>query len=236
MSSDQPMTTVVEFQIRPENTTMPEWLGEWEKRGEDARIGEPETSAYAAAVNLDNELNVLVFERYSRGDGSLALHMERPAHKTLTETMGKRQMTKRRVMSTRFDDIPDFGWWGRSRGDKERAEGLVLVLTGFRFENSEKLQEFLDLSTEHAAYCWDNEPDTLVYSGGIARADADRELDLKKGDLVFAMACSNMEAVEKHRTDANHLALGATLAEQQIVAEKTFQRTYRTTGLGFLWR
>ena len=36
MSSDnRPMTAVVEFQIRPENTTMEEWLDEWQKRAED---------------------------------------------------------------------------------------------------------------------------------------------------------------------------------------------------------
>ena len=49
MSSDnRPMTAVVEFQIRPENTTMEEWLDEWQKRAEDALEFEPETTAYEA--------------------------------------------------------------------------------------------------------------------------------------------------------------------------------------------
>ena len=58
MTTDQPLTTIVEYQIRPENTTLEEWLLEWNKRAEDARSGEDETSAYAAAINLENELNV----------------------------------------------------------------------------------------------------------------------------------------------------------------------------------
>ena len=97
-------------------------------------------------------------------------------------------------------------------------------------------KEFLHLSSQHAAYCWNNEPDTLIYSGGLANADADRELDIKQGDLIFVMGCTDMAAVEKHRDDPNHLALGAKIAGQQISMENTFSLSYRTTGQGFLWR
>jgi hypothetical protein len=76
----------------------------------------------------------------------------------------------------------------------------------------------------------------LIYSGGIARADADRELDLKAGDLVVVMACSDLAAAEKHRDDPKHLALSAKYAEQGVLLENTFMRHYRTTGDGFLWR
>ena len=98
MSSDQPMSVVVEYQIRAGNNTMEQWLAEWENRAEDVQKGEPETTAYAAAVCLENNLQVLIFERYARGNGSLAVHMERPAHYTLSAIMGERRMTKRRVM------------------------------------------------------------------------------------------------------------------------------------------
>ena len=55
MSSDnRPMTAVVEFQIRPENTTMEEWLDEWQKRAEDALECEPETTAYEACINEED--------------------------------------------------------------------------------------------------------------------------------------------------------------------------------------
>ena len=165
------MTAIVEYQIRPENTTMPDWLAEWDKRGEDARTGEPETAAYAAAINLENELNVLVFERYANGASSLGLHVERPAHRTLTETMGERRMTKRRVMSSSFTDVADYGWWGRPEKSDANAENVILSLLGLRFATDAMRDDFLELSFEHAAYCWDNEPETLIYSGGLAKND-----------------------------------------------------------------
>ena len=41
--TERSMTAIVEFQIRKENTTMQDWLLEWGKRADDARVGEPET-------------------------------------------------------------------------------------------------------------------------------------------------------------------------------------------------
>jgi len=110
------------------------------------------------------------------------------------------------------------------------------VLLGLRFGSEGMCDKFISLSSEHAAYCWENEPETLIYSGGIAKADADRELDIKQGDLIFAMGCTDMTAVEQHRDDPKHLAMGAKFAAQGIQMENTFSRYYRTTGNGFLWR
>ena len=129
------MTALVEFQIRKENTTMADWVAEWDQRAEDARVGEPETTAYAAAVSLENDLNVLVFERYAKGSSSLGLHMKRPAHTRLTQGMGERRMTKRRVMSAQATDVPDFGWWGRPESRDAAAENVILVLLGLRFDD-----------------------------------------------------------------------------------------------------
>ena len=56
--SNQSQSTVVEFQIRPESNSMEEWLSEWNKRAVDARDGEPETLAYAAAINVEDENGV----------------------------------------------------------------------------------------------------------------------------------------------------------------------------------
>lgn len=235
-SHDRPMTTMVEFQIRPENTSVDAWLDEWEKRADDALHGEPETSAYASAINLEDAKNVLVFERYVNGDSSLQRHIDRPAHATLTGTMGERRMTKRRVMSSRYFDVPDFGWWSRPETVGPTQEGVVIAILGFRFADDHQLATYLELAVQHAAYCWENEPDTLIYSAGIAAADADRELDLRKGDLVFVMACSDMTAMEKHSNDPRHVALGPKLTELGIEPEPKFLRTYRTTGRGFLWR
>ena len=236
MADNQPVSVVVEYQIRAENTSMSAWLDEWSLRAQDADQGEPETAAYAAATNLEAPENILVFERYRHGDQSLQRHVERPAHEHLTTTMGERNMTRRRVMSSMFNDLEGYGWWGRPETREGTDAGQILVLLGMRFESSVMRDDFLNLSGEHAIWCWENEPDTTVYSGGLARRDADRELDLKQGDLVLVMACTDMDAVIRHRDEPHHLALGERIEQQGIRMTNTFQRTYRTTGHGFLWR
>ena len=231
---DQTMTAVVEFQIRPENASMPEWLEVWDLRGEDARAAEPETIAYGTAVNLEDSNSVLVFERYRNGRQSLDQHIARPSHAALTQTMGDRKMTRRRVMSMLFDDVPGFGWWRRDEALDQ--EGVVLYLVGMRFRTPAVRDQFIEFTAGHAEYCWREEPETLIYSAGVASRDADREVDLKRGDLVFVMACTDMAAVQKHSEDPNHLALGPKRAELGIERTSTFTRGYRSTGNGFLWR
>ena len=231
------MTTIVEFQVNTEKNTVEEWLVEWSKRAEDSRVGEPQTPSYAAAVNVESNDNVLVFERYSRGDESLKAHLDRAAHKELQARMGEQQMTKRRVMSTRFVDVDDYGWWSRPGKTSSMTQpGVILTFLGMRFPSLDQRNEFIRLSQIHAEYCWIEEPDTLIYSGGIATADADRELDIKAGDLIFLMGTTDMAAMEKHRDDPKHLALGPKFSELGINVEGTFLRTYETTGDGYLWK
>jgi quinol monooxygenase YgiN len=230
-----PFSVLIEYQVRTENNSVAEWLDVWNDRGEDARVGEPETDAYVAAVNLADESNVLVFERYANGQSSLDAHVDRPAHAQLMEAMGSRQMTRRRVMSTGFSDLADYGWWARSGSLDPGDRGVVLMALGFRFGSDEDRATYIKASREHAAYCWDAEPDTLIYSAGLAMADADREIDLHKGEVVFVMACTDLAAANRHANDPRHLALMAEL-EANIQMERTFLRSYKTTGHGFLWR
>ena len=235
--SDAPLTAIVEFQIRPENVTMDGWIDIWDRRARDAWEGEPETSAYAAAVNLEDERNVLVFERYTRGARSIKKHQERPAHAELRRTMGERRVTKRMVMSALFEDIPDYGWWARAEADGgEGAAGAIVTLLGMHFPDEAMRAAFIELSGGHADYCWREEPETLIYTGGLATADAAREFDLKTGDLVFVMVTTDMAATEKHANDPNHLALGAKFAERGVQLEQVFLRSYRATGNGYFWR
>jgi len=235
--NNDPMTAIVEFQVNSETTTTDEWLNEWAVRAEDARDGEPDTPAYASALNAESEGSVLVFERYAHGDDSLSKHSARDAHERLHSRMGENNMTKRRVMSARFSDVSGYGWWSRKdHRDLMNEPNVIVTILGMRFETAEQRDRFIDLSQVHAQYCWNEEPDTLVYSGGIATSDADREIDLRTGDLVFVMACTDLAAVEKHRDDPNHLALGEKFAQAGINIESPFMRTYRTTGHGYLWK
>ena len=113
--NNDPMTAIMEFQVNSETTTTDEWLNEWATRAEDAREGELDTSAYSSALNTESEGSVLVFERYDYGDESLKMHSEREAHKHLHSRMGEKNMTKRRVMSARFNDVNSYGWWSRKK-------------------------------------------------------------------------------------------------------------------------
>ena len=75
--SDQAMTTLVEYQIRPETTSLDEWLQVWDLRAEDARSGEPDTSAYAEYVS-DSMAAALVVPESEEASGSLVPDWERP--------------------------------------------------------------------------------------------------------------------------------------------------------------
>jgi hypothetical protein len=40
-----------------------DWLTIWRDRADDAMNGEPATSGFAAAINLEDETRILVYER-----------------------------------------------------------------------------------------------------------------------------------------------------------------------------
>ena len=229
-----PLTALVEFQIRNDTTTMPQWLDVWGARGLDALANEPETTAYEAAQSEAHERQVLIFERYARGLDSINTHQQRPAHSDLQETMGSRRMTKRRVMTSLFSDIEDYGWWSRpERAAALRIRGLPLTVIVTRFPDEATKARYIKLTGDHAKYCWDNEPDTLIYAGGLAIRDADRGPAIRQGDLLFIAAFADEAAAIKHRDDPEHVALQPKLAE--LNRERIFMQTYRTSGKGYLW-
>ncbi len=227
-------TALVEFQVRTETTTNSEWLDVWSPRGEDALVGEPQTTAYAAATSIDSPQNILIFERYANGRDSLTAHMERPAHEHLHATMGERNMTKRRTLNGLFGDIENYGWWSRpERLPTLSAADLQLTLICTRFPTDAMREQYLALTGAHADYCRAAEPDTLIYSGGLALADNERGPEIKAGDLLFVAVFADEAAATKHRDDPQHLALQPKLAA--VERERVFVKSYRTTGAGYLW-
>jgi len=235
MSDQHPLTALVEFEVRTANNSVEEWLEVWRERAQDALIGEPETIAYETAVSQDNPSQILVFERYTNGQSSIGAHVKREAHISLNETMGGRNMTRRRVMSNLLNDIDDYGWWSRDAGGQPLAEeNVVIVLLVSRFEDAVERQRYIDLTREHARYCRSAEPDTLIYNGGIAQRDADRGPDIKAGDLVFVAAFKDDAALLRHRDDPYHVKLQPVL--ESIKRERKFSMSYLSTGRGFLWK
>lgn len=235
--NDRSMTAIVEFQIRTETTSLDEWLDEWQKRADDAYLYEPETLAYEAAVNIDDESRVLIFERYQHGRSSLQKHMDRPAHALLQETMGARRMTKRRVMANLGADIKDYGWWSRpGTGSPQRTAGMPLTLLRMRFSELVQRDVFVELSQSHAKYCFVEEPETLVYSAAIALNETKPDAPIVRDDLMFVMTCTDVAAETKHALDPHHLALGTKLEERGLDLSGGIADQYRTTGRGYLWR
>lgn len=86
MANHSPLTALVEYEVRVENSDVGQWLDVWQARGQDALFGEPETFAYEAMQSQQNADQILVFERYKNGQSSLDAHIARTAHATLIET------------------------------------------------------------------------------------------------------------------------------------------------------
>ena len=237
MNDSQPITVVVEFEVDTDAVSVDEWLDVWEDRADDAYDHEPETTAYEAAVNVEEPSRVLVFERYSNGPAGLQTHMERPSHRTIGEAMGARRMNKQRTFANVAVDIPDYGWWERPEfASPARLDDCPFIFLQMRFADEASRERFIALSAEHARYCLDAEPGTLVYSGAIAGEDHESHSTLASGDLLFVMVCKDDAAVEKHAADPNHVALGEKFAAEGIEIASTVVVPYRTTGRGFLWR
>ncbi len=138
------------------------------------------------------------------------------------------------LMHATLFDIEGFGWWSRDLENPQRRQ-LSLSLTGLRFPDESNKDRFLELSKEHAAYCWNAEPDTLIYSAGIVTDCIGGDIDIELGDLIFVMGCTDENAVEKHLNDPKHIALGYQLHDAGVKLMPTFSRTYRTTGDGFFF-
>jgi len=231
-----PMTAIVEFQVPPEEISMDDWLTLWAPRGADALYGEPETPGYEAAVSLEDPSKVIVYERYSKGDSSLAIHMQRPSHAEIATALKDNNVSMNRTFIAKFVDIPDYGWWSRPEQTQTFAdEGAFLVFLGMNFETDAMRKKFIELSSGHADYCLGAEPDTLVYSGGVSVADPAYGIEAE-ADLLFVMGCKDMAAMQKHSNDPRHLALASSMKNVGCTPEITFMKTYRTTGKGYLWR
>ena len=229
-----PLTALVEFEVRTDTTTMAQWLDVWSTRGRDALTDEPETTAYEAAQSEAHERQVLIFERYARGQSSIDTHRQHAAHSHLQETMGARNMTRRGVMAGLFSDIDDYGWWSRpERVEMLRVGGVRLTIIITRFPDETTKARYITLTGDHAKYCWNNEPDTLIYAGGLAVRDAERGPAIRQGDLLFVAAFADDAAAIKHRDDPVHVALQPKLAE--LERERILLQTYRTSGEGYLW-
>ncbi len=237
--SELPLTVFVEFEIRKENTTAEQWVETWAERALDAWHHEPETLAYEAMISQEDDSRVLIFERYANLN-SVELHVARPAHEKLQSIMGEARMTRRLVRKMVALDIPDYGWWARSDRPRQpdgRPNGdTIVALVGSRFGDEAQKAAFIEISGEHAKYCWDAEPDTLTYSAGLTTPEGSEAEGVEPGDLIFLMEATDQAAMTKHAEDPVHVALGPVLIERGVETIPTISDYYLTTGAGFMCR
>ena len=210
-SNDQPITVIVEFRIRTETTSLDEWLDAWQARAEDAWEHEPDTTAYEAAVHVEDDSRVLVYERYECGLPGLETHMARPSHKTIGEIMGARRMNESRPVANVALDVPDFGWWAREgSAPQARAAGQPLTILAMRYADEAHRGRYLELAGQHASGRRAAEPDTLVHAAAIAGDDLESASPLRQGDLLLVTAHTDDDA--EKQTAEREAALDAKLA------------------------
>lgn len=228
-----PFTAFAGMEVREETTKAEEWLDAWGVRADDALLHEPETSPYGGNVSLTDKNEVLVFERYNAGAPSLKFHMKRQSHEMMNDFMIKKRMTKRSLFGFTGEDT--FGWT-RTQRPSAPEKGTLVFVNVWRFGSEKQIEEFKALQAVHAKYCWDNEPDTLTYYGGVVTGPSARGPKVQKGDIFFVMECTNGEAAKKHIYDPVHVALGKKFQETGIVMESIWEPVYRNSGRGFMYK
>lgn len=110
--------------------------------------------------------------------------------------------------------------------------GISITLIGTRFADDAMRQCYIDMTGEHAQYCRQAEPGTLIYSGGLALRDSARGPAIKTGGMLFVATFVDEPAANQYRDDPRHLALQPILND--IDRERTFLLSCTSTGKGYL--
>lgn len=245
-------TGLAGYEVRDEVTTALGWLKTWGLRAADAREYEPLTSAQIGCVSLKNPNEVLIYERYTRGQKSVQEHFARPAHKVMEEVLTEKKLTRKRLVAGILGE--DLWGWVRSPEERSLAQlksaeapgpkGTLLFLNVRRFGSEKQLEDWVKLMKDQFQYCWEHEPDTLCYYGGRILKPGERGAPVQKGDMFFVMECSNGAAMKKHSDapapyGANMMKTyeSTTKADPNakgITYETILEVTYRTTDAGFM--
>lgn len=245
---EKPCTMFFGVEVRKETSTVQEWLDVWGKRAKDASDFEPETSAYAGCISMaipkigatvSNDNEVLVFERYSTGRKAIESHSARQAHRELVKEQLELRNTKRATLLNLWSE----DLWGFARKDRPppptredymNGKGPVLLIAIWRFANEAVREEYIRVSSqEFVPYCWEKEPGTLTYYGGLIQQPTARGPKVQKGDILLVWECVDEDAAVKHHVDPVHQALGKRFGPNR---ELIHYQTWRVTGTGYMTR
>jgi len=214
-------TILTEYQVDPASRN--EWLDHWRSSTLDAIDSATHVSAQEAALSDENDSSLLIYERHIAGSSTTRPYQPASANGQVS------------AMQIECHDIVGFGWWSRNLIGSQQAQ-LNLSMMCIRFPDEGHLQGFIKLSQNHAAYCWEAEPDTVIYSAGIVTSYSESDLDIESGDIIFIMGCTDEAAVQKHLEDPKHVALGYQLYDADIRLTPTLTKSYRTCGDGFFYK
>ena len=227
------MVIAVEFEVRRETTTTADWIRTWGERATDAFDYEPKTTAYEAAVAIDDPNKVLVFERYEGGDASLHEHMHRPAHEALMEKMQSERMTRRRPWIAMGYEVDEFGWrFSKESKTGIKGEGIVIDITALRCSDQSAL---IDRACRpQADSTLTNDTGLLLYGMSEVSVEDRKDFDLQAGDLVVSRVYKDFLAYESDKSSEMWTDTYETI--KQMGGQAIFSRTYVSTAAGFVWK
>jgi quinol monooxygenase YgiN len=232
-TSSSSIIVLVEFETRCSRN---EWLETFAPRATDARNYEPNTVSYSAWANSEKSKYVFFYEKYN-SIKDIGTHLHRKAHDELVERLGKKQMTKRMILpAVKIKPLLQLGWSQRS--GKPITSGSIFNITTLRFSKQTDLKAYLKLMEKHVVYCNTNEPELLMYSGGIVQEDVkkgDYAGMIQNGDLLWFSIYASDNAAKIH-LQGNMEHLIPTIKKNGIQFIQPFHKTYYSTGLGYMSR
>ena len=226
------MIVLVEYQTRCSRN---EWLEALAPRVTDVRHHEPNTLGYSAWANTTAPRQVLIAERYTSKQ-DIQTHINRPAHQALLQRLSRNKMTKRMILPPLHLKPFQCGWWHRPNSVTVTS-GSIFTFQTFRFQTQPEQHKYLALMKEHCAYCHNNEPGTLVYTGGVVQEDivkGDFRNQLRKGDCLWISVYASHQAIHQHHQDPQHCAMMETMKRTITFAEPIPIQEYNSTGLGYM--
>ena len=235
-------TVLVEAKVGSGDCRKNQFFSSLDQSVEQAKRVDLSTKSYFAAQSGEAPEELVVFHKtidpnpnpnpnWNRKRLRLSKKRKLQAASKINKIFGSKKAD--RVMpAVHFRDVDGFGFW--NRGDVIPSRDGVFCWSVSRFKDDWMREKWLALTQPFAEWCKVNEPDTLIYSGGIALHD-NSYYNIRKGDLIFVNLYTCAEAKETHDRSTKHMELIKSFKDHGL--EYTYSsKMYGLTLHGFLWR
>ena len=239
-------TVLVEAKIGAGAARVEKFLSTLDESAAKAKASEPRTLAYFAAQSGEDSHELLVFQKRMEKSIPRRLRLSKkrklPSSSLVNKLVGKKKNEKNEkngkeedlMPPVHFRDVQGFGFWNRP-GMHANADA-VFCWSVSRFQETWMRDRWLEITKPFAQWCFDNEPDTIMYSGGIALSD-NSHYNIRKGDLIFVNLYTCAEAKQAHDRSQQHKDLVTSFKAHGLkytYSAKMYGLT--PTPHGFLWR